>query len=109
MTDKKIWSKNWDNFDWSIVQKKLTIATQSPTSIENENTIDIGITSEEFKEFFKWLFSTNPDEFFKTIAYLQLRKIGAANDEAEFLLSHPEELNQLLACTIEDLKKRDKE
>lgn len=93
------YTKEWNNFDWSIIQSKIEAAekelSQSGGKI-NKSDIDIGITSNEFVEYFEWLYNNDPDEYYKITLYLCLRKIGASHEEAECCLSHPEVLEQVM-------------
>lgn len=92
------YTKDWNNFDWSVIQKKIAKAKELMQNQEkiNKSDIDIGITSKEFIEYFDWLYNHDPVKYYKVIFYLRLRELGTTHDEAEFYLNHPEILKQAL-------------
>ena len=66
--DEKIWSKDWANFDWEKIEKKLFEVEKDKSGRVVEG--DIGITKEEFMEYFCWLFENEPVEYEKAITYM---------------------------------------
>ena len=57
---------------------------------------DIGITEEQFEEYFQWLYENAPEEYGRFMMYAPLREKGVEEEDIEFCLSHPEELKQAL-------------
>lgn len=92
MDDVKRWSKDWQNFDWSVVVKKL----DELDTADGEGEVDIGITKEEFLEYCEWLCFSNPDEYDKIMLYYRFIQLGMSHNEADFFSSSPDEFMNLL-------------
>lgn len=85
------WSRDWEHFDWKPVREK--VCGTGETTIDKS---DIGISLDELKEYFEWLYYTHPKLYFKTILYMALVQAGMPPDEAEEWSDHPDELEKAL-------------
>lgn len=96
-SDTEKWSMDWRNFDWEAVMKKLQIAEKELARNGGDKKLyDIGVTQEQFQEYFRWLHENMPEEYGMFMLYVLLREKGAEEEDIEFCLSHPEELMQAL-------------
>lgn len=96
------WSKDWRNFDWEAVMKKLEIAEKELRQKGgNRKLYDIGVTEEQFQEYFRWLHENAPEEYGMYMLYVLLREKGVEEEDIEFCLSHLEELGQALEMVRE--------
>lgn len=87
----KKWSKDWEHFDWEPVREKVYGAEGKML-----DKSDVGISLDELKEYFEWLYDTHPKLYFKTILYMALVQAGMTPDEAEEWSDHPDELEKAL-------------
>lgn len=96
-SDAGKWSMDWGNFDWETVLKKLEMAEKEIEQKGGDKKLyDIGITEEQFEEYFQWLYENAPEEHGRFMMYVLLREKGVEEKDIEFCLSHPEELMQAL-------------
>lgn len=96
MKTTKNWSRDWEHFDWEQVREKLCGAETDRQEENPSDKSDIGITLDELKEYFEWLYDTQPELYFKVILYMALVKAGVPHEEAQIWANHPEELNDVL-------------
>lgn len=87
------WSRDWECFEWEDVEKKLNEVEKGQ---DTENRHDVGITKEEFLEFFDWLHENIPAQFYKVLLSLQLTECGLSDEEVAFWLEHPDVLKMVL-------------
>ena len=92
----KTWSKDWAHFDWGQVQENLCGVKEKILEGEPVDASDIGITLDELKEYFEWLYDTQPEFYFKVILYIALAKAGVPHEEAQAWANHPKELEDVL-------------
>lgn len=72
--DIEKWSKDWKHFDWNKITDNINkMAKELKESGKKPNIHDIGITQEEFIEYFEWLSDNNPIQGFKELLYIALR------------------------------------
>lgn len=97
--DTEKWSKDWKHFDWNKITDNINkMAKELKESGKKPNILDVGITQEEFFEYFEWLSSNNPIQYFKELLYLTLRNAGASHDKGVISSDNSEILKQL--CEI---------
>lgn len=97
--DTEKWSKDWKHFDWNKISDNINkMAKELKESDKKPNILDVGITQEEFFEYFEWLSSNNPIQYFKELLYITLRNAGASHDKAMIGSNNSEVLKQL--CEI---------
>lgn len=92
----KKWSRDWEQFDWEQVREKLCIAEKERKEGKAIDTPDIGISLDELKEYFEWLYDQQPELYFKVILYMMLVQAGIPYNEAEVLADHPDKLDDIL-------------
>ena len=83
MKSLKTWSKDWEHFDWEQVREKLYRAEEQRQEGNAAQKPDLGITLDELKEYFEWLYETHPELYFKTMIYMVLVQAGISPDEAD--------------------------
>lgn len=93
----KTWSRDWDQFDWESVERKL----QQNPEIMYGNSVDfsasIGLSREEFLEFLEWFSMKHPEgSAYYMIAATLVHKYGLTVEEAEEVLQDETKLNILL-------------
>lgn len=104
-SDAGRWSMDWGNFDWEAVVKKLEMAEKEIEQKGGDKKLyDIGITEEQFEEYFQWLYENAPEEYGRFMMYALLREKGVEEEDIEFCLSHPEELKQALDMMREGME-----
>lgn len=96
MKTTKIWSRDWEHFDWEQVRGKLCGSETGSQEGKAADKPDIGITLDELKEYFEWLYDTQPELYFKVILYMALAKAGVPHEEAQAWANHPKELEDVL-------------
>lgn len=68
---------DWGNLDWETVMKKLEIAEKELKRNGGDKKLyDIGITEEQFEEYFQWLYENAPEEHVRFMMYALLREKG---------------------------------
>ena len=86
--DVEKWSRDWGHFDWeSVLEKVIIIERELGTGEEVKRLYDIGITKEQFKEYFLWLYENDEK--------------GMQMQDAEFCSSHPKEFKKALKIVHE--------
>lgn len=94
--DNGNWSKDWKHFDWNKINENINkMAEELKEGGSKPNILDVGITQEEFIEYFEWLSNNNPIEYFKEILYITLRSAGASHDKAVLGSNNSKALKQL--------------
>ena len=88
----RVWSKDWEHFDWSLVRTKL----DGVDLAENKADCNVGISKEEFLEYFEWLNANHKGDFLKMILYLKLKDGGFDEDQIERLAAQPEILIEMI-------------
>ena len=96
MKSTKVWSRDWEHFDWEQVRGKLCGSEAGSQGGKAADKPDIGITLDELKEYFEWLYDTQPELYFKVILYMALAKAGVPHEEAQAWANHPKELEDIL-------------
>lgn len=97
MKNAKEWSRDWERFNWDQVREKLRTAEQKAYYEGGQvNEADIGISLAELKEYFEWLYDTQPERCCKVILYMQLVQAGVPHEEAQIWVNRPEELKEAL-------------
>ena len=100
--DVEKWSRDWGHFDWeSVLEKVIIIERELGTGEEVKGLYDIGITKEQFKEYFLWLYENDPKKYEKLMLYIILREKGMQMQDAEFCSSHPKEFKKALKIVHE--------
>lgn len=92
----KTWSKDWAHFDWAQIQENLYGVEKKRQEGKAIDTSEIGITLDELKEYFEWLYDTHPDIYSKNILYMALVQAGMPRDEAAQWSDRPAELEKAL-------------
>lgn len=96
MKKMKKWSKDWEHFDWEQVRKNLYGAEKKHQEGKTVDKSDLGISLDELKEYFEWLYDSQPEQYFRLILYMALVQAGATPEEAQAWTNHPEELEKVL-------------
>lgn len=96
MKTTKVWSRDWEHFDWEQVREKLCGSEADRREGKEADNPDIGISLDELKEYFEWLYDTQPELYFKVILYMALAKAGVPHEEAQAWANHPKELEDVL-------------
>ena len=96
MKSLKSWSKDWEHFDWKQVHEKLCRAKAQRQAGKEVDNPDLGITLDELKEYFEWLYDTHPETYFKAILYIALVQAGISPDKADILSNYPDKLEAIL-------------
>jgi len=97
VSNSKKWSKDWGNFDWGEVEKKLRQAERDlSTSKDNREHYDIGISKEEFIEYLQWLNINGPEEYEKILLYMTLKLKNVEDEQIELLISNKEMLKKII-------------
>lgn len=96
MKSTKVWSRDWEHFDWEQVREKLYGSETGSQEGKAADKPDIGISLDELKEYFEWLYDTQPELYFKVILYMALAKAGVPHEEAQAWANHPKELEDIL-------------
>lgn len=95
-SNTKNWSRDWKHFDWNKISENINkMAKELKESGKKPNILDVGITQEEFIEYFEWLSNNNPIQYFKELLYITLRSAGASHDKAILGANNSEALKQL--------------
>ena len=92
----KTWSKDWAHFDWAQIHENLCGVEKKRQEGKAIDTSEIGITLDELKEYFEWLYDTHPDIYSKNILYMALVQAGMPRDEAAQWSDRPAELEKAL-------------
>lgn len=92
----KTWSRDWAHYDWEQVRENLCVAEKKHQEGKEVDKSDIGISLDELKEYFEWLYYEHPNLYFKTILYMALVQAGVPPDEAEKWADRPEDLENAL-------------
>lgn len=83
----KVWSRDWENFDWSSIQKKL-----EETKRDNCDERDIGLSQEELLEYFEWM-KINDSMRFRQLQLVELLvSQGIPEEPAIYYAEHPDKL-----------------
>lgn len=94
--DTENWSKDWKHFDWNKINENINrMAKELKENGTKPDILDIGITQEEFIEYFEWLSKNDPLEYLKKLLYITLRSAGASHDKAISGSNNSEALKQL--------------
>lgn len=96
MKTTKVWSRDWEHFDWKQVREKLCGSETDRREGKAADNPDIGISLDELKECFEWLYDTQPELYFKVVLYMALAKAGVPHEEAQAWANHPKELEDIL-------------
>lgn len=96
MGTAKKWSRDWEHFDWGQIQKNLYEVEKKKREGKPTDQADVGISLEEFKEYFQWLYETQPEIYYKDILYVLLVQMGLSYEKAELCVSKPETLGKIL-------------
>lgn len=96
MKGTKEWSRDWKRFDWDQVRGKLYEAEKKRQEGKLADKSDVGISLDELKEYFEWLYDTQPERYFKVILLMLLLQAGVPHEEAQMWVNHPEELKEIL-------------
>lgn len=100
MPDNKKWSRDWANFDWTMVRDNM--ANMLSGKEEAKSHLDIGISKEEFLEFLDWLMENHIEEYYKVILIKQLTEMGLEDDLVEYYVAHPEELGKIVKLFLDE-------
>lgn len=92
----KTWSRDWAHFDWTQIHENLCGVEEKRREGKPVDTAEIGITLDELKEYFEWLYDTHPNTYSKLILYMALVQAGISPDEAAEWSDHPAELEKAL-------------
>lgn len=87
------WSRDWERFEWEEIRSRLAEAEKG--EYKNEG-YGVGISKEEFLEFFDWLHENMPEQYYKILLSLQLTECGLSDEEVAFWLAHPDVLKMVL-------------
>lgn len=96
MKTKKEWSQDWEHFDWEQIKKNLHEVEKKRQMGEVVDKAEVGISLEEFTEYFEWLYSNAPKLYYRNLLFLLLVQTGFSADEAQSWINHPEELEKIL-------------
>lgn len=93
---KREWSRDWTQFDWSQVKRKLEAMQEGDEKAGH----GVGITREEFLEYLNWLRQNDNDGYYKAVLSMQLAEIGLNDSQIETLVSHPDELKKIVELVL---------
>lgn len=96
--DTKKWSRDWADFDWSQVKKR--IAEMQEKERDEKSGYDVGISRNEFLEYLDWLRQNDREGYYKAVLSIQLSEIGLDESQVETLVSHPDKLIKILKFII---------
>ena len=95
------WSRDWECFDWNHIREKVCEAERKLYQEGKQiDKTDIGISVEELKEFFEWLYDTQPERYFKVTLHMQLIQAGVPYEEAQIWVNRPKELKEALETLL---------
>lgn len=92
----KTWSRDWEHFNWEEVREKLCVAEKKHQEGKEVEQSDVGISIDELKEYFEWLYEIQPERYYRIILYMTLVQAGIPPEEAEEWAEHPHELRKAL-------------
>ena len=91
--DKEKWSKDWENYDWTRINKN---ADKLESLSEDEAKELIDFTKQDMEEYCDWLMIHNPEYFEKVMIYMKLRENNFPDEHAAYMAEHPELLLDIL-------------
>ena len=96
MKKQKEWSRDWEHFDWEQIRENLHEVERKRQAGEVVDKAEVGISLEEFTEYFEWLYSNAPKFYYRNLLFLLLIETGFSIGEAQSWVDHPEELEKIL-------------
>lgn len=94
MSNTKRWSRDWANFDWAQVKKKIAAVEEAGGGFEDG--CDIGISKEEFLEYLDWLNQNYKEGYYKAVLSIHLARMGFNESQVQTALAHPDELIKII-------------
>ena len=94
----KIWSRDWENYDWEQIMENLHEYENGKCDIG-----DLGISREELLEYYKWLEIHDPAAYGKLQLTALLAAMGLPDELVTYYKENPEQLKK----DIDDLKRED--
>lgn len=96
MKKQKEWSRDWEHFDWEQIKQNLYELEKKRQMGEVADKAGVGISLEEFTEYFEWLYNNAPKLYYRNLLFLLLVQAGFPEEEAQFWINRPEELEKIL-------------
>lgn len=89
----ELWSRDWKNFKWDEVKKRLD-------NVEKEEAgngeYDVGRTKKELLEYLDWLCKNAPEEYFKVVFGLQMMEGGLSENDVAVCMAHMEDIKKAM-------------